>query len=81
MNSKIKKSNLIGMFFSLLLVAVIVGILLGVLLMSLVNFPSSMNIAQALALVVLVIAPLCFLFALVTCSKIFINRIFGKESN
>lgn len=72
-NSKIKKSNLIGMFFGLLLIAVIVGMLLGVLLTSLVNFPNSINIGQVLALSVLVVAPLCFLFVLVTCSKIFIN--------
>lgn len=81
MNSKIKRSNLIGMFFSLLVVAVIVGILLGVLLMSLVNFPSSINAGQVLALSVLVIAPLCFLFVLVICSKTFISRVFGKKSN
>ncbi|WP_056986618.1 hypothetical protein, partial [Pediococcus damnosus] len=60
-------------------IAVIVGILLGVLLTSLVNFPSSINIGQVLALSVLVVAPLCFLFALVTCSKIFINKVFRKE--
>lgn len=79
MNSKIKKSNLIGMFFSLLLIAVIVGMLLGVLLISLVHFPSSLNIYQILALSVLVVAPLCFLFVLVTFSKIFISKVFGKE--